>query len=149
MTADSVAPLLASLAGRVQTAIADDFQARARDAGRRAILFGIATGLAGLAVGFASYAAFLALAPVWNAALAALVVAGGNVLLAGLFVTIALRRDAKAPAPTDQPNVSAEITEELAGLVERLHDEAERNGESLVLGSLAAGVALSLLRERR
>jgi hypothetical protein len=153
MTADTVTALLATVAKHARTSIAYSVEARVKRATRKALLLGVASTFGAIALGFAGYAAYVALAPLWTPALAALAVAGGALMLAGVCVMIA-----RQPAPAQTATASGEsapdkegdaIAAEIAGLVTRLQNEAERNGESLVVGSLAAGIALALLRKPR
>lgn len=152
MTTDSITAMLLGFAERARSSIADEVEIRAQRAARQAALFGAAGAFVAIALGFAGFAGYTALAPLWGPPLAALAVAGGALALAGLCVLVALRASATpeqdanpTPAGTETDAVAAEI----AGIVERLQNEAARNGESLVVGSLAAGIALAMLRDRR
>lgn len=159
MNADAILSLLSSFASTARDSIADAVEARAERVARKAALYGTAGTFIAVALGFAGYAAYAALAPLWTPPLAALAVAGGALALAGLCVLIARNSadvtdpaQASDSAPASDPPPAAErdaVAAEIAGIVQRLQDDAERNGENLVVGSLAAGIALSLLHDRR
>ena len=146
--------LLKAAAGDIRAAIAADLRTRARRAALRGSVLLGALVLLAVAVAMAAWAAYLALLAVWAPPVAALVAAGGALVIAAILATLAFTaRPAPAPAAASRRDATAEdidaVAAQIAELGERMHREAGRHGESLVVAALTAGIVVSLMRGRR